>query len=235
MTMATFSKICCRLPLVIVLMMAPFSLGSVAAQDSPAKSPQDSMGLGNVEKLIREPFSIHTNKAKANLELILAYQELTSRAGISDADSTQHLSERLSDLQNQASTHLLTGIHQAVLLPHYASSGSGVYPLMDNAIAHFDSAAMHYDEVSRYAVNRLKQRVLFDGKFARLLGDTLKGARELVVEEQSFHHLEQINMEALIRRIYYETQNKTKAEPASYSLAHWIYEPFRPIKRQRDS
>lgn len=174
-----------------------------------------------VNQLLKTPINLKKEQdIFYNLNVAMAYSEWIERQHISPYMST---AKKFDYYYNRARSEFLFGTQQAIAMMLYAPSGSGVFPLLDYAIAHLDSARFNYGEVNKYAVSALKVQLKADSITATQLSDTLKNIRARIFRENSFNALREFDLAKFVEKLFGREFKTAELKRYDGSISKWLY------------
>lgn len=180
-----------------------------------------------INEMLEQPFITDIDSSLQRLNLISAYFAWTTQTKIHWSTPLEELINIYSD---RARARMLLGIHKGIAIMKYAPMESGVLPLIDIAVAEFDSASADLEQIEPYIVSERQEAIRMDRKFSAMVSDSLKAIRKKIRETHSFWPAISFNAWDTFKHVGLNVSQDSAKIP-EVTITHWVlsgvkeYEP----------
>jgi hypothetical protein len=174
--------------------------------------------------LVSRPFVPKHDTLLKHISVLMAYEAFSKSTAI---DYTTPIDKKVDFYTHKAQSEWMLAIYKAALVEHYAKNESGVLPLLDKTIAHFDSSTYYYGKVNQYMVGQAKLINRVDSAFAQIIGDDLKGYIEKMQAAQNMDIIRGFTIKDRAEELFDTVRKEFPEEFVHQSLTYWIMMGFK--------
>ncbi len=174
--------------------------------------------------LVSRPFVPKHDTLVKHISILMAYEAFSKSSTI---DYTTPIDKKVDFYTHKAQSEWMLALYKASLIEHYAKMESGVLPLLDKTIAHFDSSTYYYGKVNQYMVGQAKLINRVDSAFAQIIGDDLKGYLEKMQAAQNMDLIRGFTIKARAEELFDTVRKEFPEEFVHQSLTYWIMMGFK--------
>lgn len=203
-----------------------FGLISVTAQPISLiryLSDTTSVVKQQMARLVSRPFAPEYDSVLKNISILLSYDTWSKTKPISYYTPE---AEKADIYAHKAQSEWMLGFFKVSVLQEYLKMESGVLPLLQTSITHFDSTVVNYGKVNLYLVGQSRKINRIDSAFAKIVGDDLKEMYFRMEQEQNFEAARGFDIREKGLNLFEEVRHKYNQNDIEQSLTYWLVQSF---------
>ena len=210
------------------------SLSAFAQPISLTRYLEDSTSVvkNELARIGSRPFDAHPDSIIKHIATVLSYQAWSKTKRIEYFTTT---AEKADIYTHRAQSEWMLGMFKFAVLPSFVKSESGVLPILESGIAHFDSTQHYFGKVNQYLVGQALIINRVDSCYASLLDSKLLDLTQRIKKATNLNQMHEF-------RYFFEAINafdsirvRYPQSAIEYSMSYWFIEGLQDYQYQESN